>query len=139
MTMQQWLTIAGAAAGSMGSIITAFSLNSVIRELNIARQGIEVTVEALASNQRNVPVFQGFDERHERAVRCGTKLVWLGVCLLVAGFVLQAGSVWVGTDTEPDAAPAPNQEASHSRSWRSEYGTYEFDETTQQFVAEALC
>ena len=63
MSGQQWLAVLGAAAGSLGSIITAFSLNSVIRELNIARRAIETTVEALACNQRDIPVFQGFDQR----------------------------------------------------------------------------
>jgi hypothetical protein len=93
MIIQQWLAVAGAAAGSLGSIITAFSLNSVIRELNIARKGIETTVEALASNQHDIPMFQGFDKRYDRAVSFGNKLVWVGVFLLVAGFVLQAVSV----------------------------------------------
>lgn len=92
MTVQQWLAVAGAAAGSLGSIITAFSLNSVIRELNIAHMGIEATVEALANDRRDIPVFQGFDKRYNRAVSFGNKLVWFGVFLLVAGFVLQAAS-----------------------------------------------
>jgi hypothetical protein len=96
MSGQQWLAVLGTAAGSLGSIITAFSLNSVIRELNIARKGIETTVESLASNQHDVPVFQGFDQRFDRAVSLGSKLVWLGVFLLVAGFVLQAASVCMG-------------------------------------------
>lgn len=93
MNGQQWLAVFGALAGSLGSIITAFSLNSAIRELNIARKGIETTVEALASNQQDIPVFQGFDQRFDRAVSLGNKLVWLGVFLLAAGFVLQAVSV----------------------------------------------
>lgn len=48
MSMQHMVAILGAASGSLGSIITAFSLNTIVRELNIARQGIEHTVEALA-------------------------------------------------------------------------------------------
>jgi hypothetical protein len=97
MTIQQWLAVAGAAAGSLGSIITAFSLNFVIRELNIARRGLEITVEVLANNQNGIPVFQGFDQRYDRAARLGNKLVWLGVFLLVAGFILQAVSVCMGS------------------------------------------
>jgi len=93
MNAQQWLAVFGAAAGSLGSIITAFSLNTVIRELNIARRGIEVTVEALSNNQHNIPVFQGFNQRMARATRRGNFLVFVGVFLLVAGFILQAISV----------------------------------------------
>ena len=96
MTAQQWLAVLGAAAGSLGSVITAFSLNRVIRELNIARKGIEVSVEALASNQPNVPLFDGLDERYDRAVRWGNRLVWIGVGLLAAGFILQAISICMG-------------------------------------------
>jgi hypothetical protein len=96
MTGQQWLAVLGAGAGSLGSIITAFSLNSVIRELNVARKGIETTVDVLASGQRDIPVFRGFDQRFDRAVSLGNKLVWLGVLLLVAGFILQAVAVCMG-------------------------------------------
>jgi hypothetical protein len=97
MTTQQWLAVAGGAAGSMGSIITAFSLNYVIRELNIARRAIETTVQALAVNQHNVPVFHGLDQRYDRAVRRGNWLVFTGVFLLVAGFILQAVSTYMGS------------------------------------------
>jgi hypothetical protein len=97
MTTQQWLAVAGGAAGSMGSIITAFSLNYVIRELNIARRAIEMTVQALAVNQQNVPVFHGLDQRYDRAVRRGNCLVFTGVFLLVAGFILQAVSTYMGS------------------------------------------
>ena len=90
MTVQQWFAIAGALCGSLGSIITAFSLNATIRELNFARQGLAATSEALASNQRDVPFFEGFDDRIRRAQRQGMALVWAGVLLLSAGFVLQA-------------------------------------------------
>ncbi len=93
MNTQQWFAVSGAAAGSLGSIITAFSLNAVIRELNIARRFLEVTVEALASNQPNIPVFQGLEDRYHRASRWGNKVVWVGVALLVAGFVLQSVSI----------------------------------------------
>jgi hypothetical protein len=93
ITNQQWLAILGAVAGSLGSIITAFSLNSVIRELNIARGFLEVTVGALASQQQNIPVFQGLEKRYHRASQWGNKVVWAGVALLVAGFVLQAISI----------------------------------------------
>ncbi len=105
MTIQQLLAVAGAAAGSFGSIITAFSLNSAVRELNIARKGIEMTVDHLVSNQPEIPVVQGFDERYDRAVKFGNKLVWVGVFLLVAGFVLQAVSVFMAPTDELSVAP----------------------------------
>lgn len=93
MTTQQWLAIAGAAAGSLGSIITAFSLNYVIRELNIARQFISITLDCLANDLPDRPIFTGLDQRYDRAVKRGNRLVGLGVALLIAGFVLQAVSV----------------------------------------------
>ena len=96
MSMQQTVAILGAASGSLGSIITAFSMNTIVHELNIARQGIEQTVELLASNQRNIPVYKGFDERYRRATKWSNKLVWLGVFLLISGFILQATSVVMG-------------------------------------------
>jgi hypothetical protein len=93
MNSQQWLATIGAAAEALGSIITAFSLNSVVRELNIARGFLEVAVAALARNSRDIPVFEGLEDRYHHASKWGTKLVWVGVALLVAGFVLQAVSI----------------------------------------------
>ena len=82
MIAQQWVAIIGAGAGSLGSIITAFSLNNVIRELNIAREALEVFIEAMASNQRGVPVFEGLNERYHRASKRGTIFLWIGHCWL---------------------------------------------------------
>lgn len=90
--MHNWFAVAGAAAGTLGSIITSLSLSSVIRELNIARTGIETTAEAPASNHRHISVFRGFDKRYDRAVSFGNKLLCAGVLVLVAAFILQAVS-----------------------------------------------
>lgn len=93
MTTQQWLSIAGGLAGSLGSIVTAFSLNAVIQELNLARGFLETTLEGMASTG-NAFIFTGLDERYKRASRWASKVLWVGVCLLVLGFVLQAASVY---------------------------------------------
>lgn len=97
MTTQQWLAVLGAGAGSLGSILTAFSLNWVVKELNIARMGIETTLEALvAPHKPGIPMFQGFDRRFGRASRWGNLFLVIGVLCLIAGFVLQATSVLIG-------------------------------------------
>lgn len=70
--------------------ITAFSMNAIRRELDDARQALDITTDALASNQRDVPVFQGLDQRIRRAGKRGSWLLWVGVILLAAGFILQA-------------------------------------------------
>lgn len=92
LTAQQWIAVAGAASGALGSILTAFSLSDVIRELHLARQFIEITLRALAENQ-DVPIFTGLDRRQERAEKRGRLILWAGVLLLVAGFILQAVAV----------------------------------------------
>jgi hypothetical protein len=93
MTTVQILAILGAGAGSAGSIITAFSMNAILSELDFARRALGHTTEALASNQRDIPVFTGFDDRIRRASRSGSRWLWIGVLLLAAGFILQAVSV----------------------------------------------
>jgi hypothetical protein len=94
MTNPQILAVLGGAAGTLGSILTAFSLNGVIQELKIARHALDITTEALASPQRCVPVFTGVSGRIERAERRGSRILWFGVLLLAAGFILQAASVY---------------------------------------------
>lgn len=80
----------GAGAGTIGSIVTAFSLNAIIRELNFARELLEITMDAVASDQADIPVFKGLNIRMARASRKGKILLWVGVALLVAGWVLQS-------------------------------------------------
>jgi hypothetical protein len=93
MTRAQVLVIIGGGAGSLGSIITAFSLNAVVRELDLARQFMGVTLEAISSQSRDVPVFTGLDRRFAKATRTSVWLVWIGVLLLAAGFILQPVSL----------------------------------------------
>lgn len=93
MSTQAILAVSGALAGTVGSIITAFSVNQALAELHLAQQALGVTVEGLATNQPNVPIFTGTEKRYQRADAHGARLVWLGVALLAAGFILQALSV----------------------------------------------
>jgi len=84
MTTPQFLAVAGAAAGTLGSIITAFSLNGVVSVLNAARKALELSNEVAATSNDRV-VFDGFDQLMRTASWQGTKLLWLGVALLALG------------------------------------------------------
>lgn len=95
MTTSQILAAIGAAAGTLGSILTAFSINGVVSVLNTARKALELSNEMAAmSNDRLV--VNGLDKQVQRASRKGAWLLWVGVSLLAAGFILQAlGVLWV--------------------------------------------
>lgn len=93
MSISTILAIAGAFAGTAGSIITAFSVNQALAALHLGQRALSVTVEGLATNQRDIPIFKGTEKHFERAEAHGAKLVWFGVLLLGAGFILQALSV----------------------------------------------
>ncbi len=95
MNTSQILAVIGAATGTLGSILTAFSLNGVVSVLNAARNALELSNEmAATSNDRLIA--GGFDQLFQRASRSGGWLLWLGVSLLAAGFIFQALSVlWV--------------------------------------------
>lgn len=95
MTIPQTLAVIGAAAGTLGSILTAFSVNDIIQELKIARDALHISIDALANDQRDVPVFTGFTERFERAERKGSRFLCIGVVLLASGFILQAASTYL--------------------------------------------
>jgi len=87
MTAIQLLAGIGAGAGTVRSITTAFSVNRQIRELNISRQFMALTLEVLARNSRDIPMADGLDERMKRASRQDGRLLWLGVTLLIIGFL----------------------------------------------------
>lgn len=108
MDTQQMLAVAGAACGTLGSIITAFSVSHVIRELEFSRQANEETVKMMARNQGDIPIFTGFGDRMKRAVKSDSRKLYLGVLLLAAGFILQAGATLVLPVKTAETIPAPS-------------------------------
>jgi hypothetical protein len=96
MTTPQLLSILGAAAGSLGSIITAFSVNGVLRALRLGNEAVATSIQSIAesiAHGGNIFVFNGQDEHYRRAARVSGWIVWVGVSLLIAGFALQALSM----------------------------------------------
>jgi len=87
--------VAGALCGTLGSIFTAFSVNRVLEEMRRAHDFLSVTAEALATDQRDVPVFTGTDRRIINAQSCDKKKLCAGIVLLALGFILQSVSVIV--------------------------------------------
>ena len=87
------LAIAGAIAGSIGSIITAFGANSTLRALHLGQEAHNETIRKLLSSSPGTPTFTGLDRQFDNAGASGARLVWLGVVLLALGFISQALSV----------------------------------------------
>jgi len=109
MDTQQILAILPAATGTTGPILTAFSVNQILHELNLARQFLGVTTEAIGRNERHIPVFEGLDKRFDRASKKGSTILWVGVTLLALGFILQAVSTLSGSSNkgfDPDRVHA---------------------------------
>ncbi len=87
-------TMLGAACGTLGSILTAFSATKALQEVNYARRFIETSVQAIAENpQGNIPIFTGLDKRFKKAAMRDGIFLWIGVLFLSLGFVLQAMSI----------------------------------------------
>jgi hypothetical protein len=93
MWTQQVLALVGTGLGTIGSILTAFGLNGAIRELKFARSTLQSTVESLARNDPNIVIATGHDKRINRAFRCGSSVVWLGIALLLIGLGIQVLAV----------------------------------------------
>ena len=92
MSPQAVLAVMGALSGTAGSIITAFSVNNVLSELHLSQRFVSTTVERLATDHPEVPIFTGTDKRIDKAKAKSSLLVWSGVILLALGFILQAAS-----------------------------------------------
>lgn len=92
MPLASILTIAGALCGTLGSILTAFSVNRVLGELHLAQGLLNTTAEALAHPQSDVPIFTGLDKRFSQASAHSSRVIWFGVVLLALGFILQTAS-----------------------------------------------
>lgn len=110
MTLAAILAIAGGLFGALGSIVTAFSLNRLFAELRLAQEFLGITVEAYVNGIRDVPMFEGMQERYETAKKHGSTLTWIGVVLLALGFIFQAASVVISEHT-----PTPVSSTSSSQ------------------------
>ena len=95
--MYQILTILAAACGTAGSILTAYSVSGLIRELVLARRFNSLSIEAIAKyvagTTRDIPLFKGLNENHKKAEKKGNVKLWIGVMLLAVGFILQTVSM----------------------------------------------
>ena len=89
------LAIAAGLAGTLGSIITAFGANKTLKTLRLAVSAHDFALVNLLSKSPMVPLVTGLDRQHDRAGKYDMKVVWMGVTLLAAGFILQALSFFL--------------------------------------------
>ena len=74
MSLSIILAIAWALAGTVGSLITAFSVNDALKAFHLGQCALHATVESLATNQSSIPIFKGTEEHFERVESKGSKL-----------------------------------------------------------------
>ncbi len=93
MSSSACLSIGGLFSGFLGSIILAFSLNSVLRELILAANWADLTLESLL---QTAPVVKatGLDKRLDRGALKSKRWSVFGAVLLVVSFALQFAAVW---------------------------------------------
>lgn len=83
------LNIIGLVCNIIGTIILAFSLNSYIRSIRLAIDAHELYI--LSVNHPTRPIIQvtGTNVHMSRDKKKATIISWLGVLLVVAGFICQ--------------------------------------------------
>jgi hypothetical protein len=95
-----------AIIGLLGSVILAFSLNSVLTEMHIAIEAISTSIESLAGNH-DIYVFTGLDERIQKAKRVSSSWVRAGIYCLIASTFLAVWSLYAeqsGSGAAPKAS-----------------------------------
>jgi hypothetical protein len=85
--------LVAAIIGLLGSVILAFSLNSVLTEMHIAIEAILTSIESLAGNH-DIYVFTGLDERIKKANRVSSSWVRAGIYCLITSTFLAAWSLY---------------------------------------------
>lgn len=91
------VAILGALCGTLGSVLTAFSVNATLDELKFARESLERTALMSLKEGGDVLVVTGHDKRIAAATKRDAWKLRIGVSLLALGFILQAASTWMGT------------------------------------------
>lgn len=85
---QTILSIASGAAGLIGSLILAYSLNPALLTLRQHAQSTEETAHSLVAGG-NVLVVRGFDKQHAQSFASATRRMRWGCGLLMLGFLVQ--------------------------------------------------
>lgn len=93
--MIKTLNIIGLIANIIGTIILAFSLSSYIRSIRMAIDAHELFV--ISHNHPTKPIIQisGTDIHMNRDKKRATLFSWLGVSLVVIGFICQLSSYFI--------------------------------------------
>src|ERR1017187_6366127 len=93
-----------AIIGLLGSVILAFSLDSVLTEMHPAIEFISTSIESLAGNH-DIYVFTGLDERIKKANRVSSSWVRAGIYCLLTSTFLAAWSLYAEqSGAEPKAS-----------------------------------
>ncbi|MES2728283.1 MAG: hypothetical protein V4643_14335 [Bacteroidota bacterium] len=89
------LNIVGLTSNIIGTVILAFSLNNYIRSMRLAIDAHELYI--LSVNNPTQPIVQviGTDVHMNRDKKRATFFSWLGVALVVAGFLCQLYSYFI--------------------------------------------
>ena len=94
MTAPVVLALVGLALAFVGSLILAFSLNSLLTTFSFAIDAHDLTIETLVHPTANVPVFTGIDTHLRKGEKSARFRTVLGVLMLGIGSSLQALAVF---------------------------------------------
>ena len=83
------LNIIGLVSNIIGTVVLAFSLNNYIRSMRLAIDAHELYILSVNHPTRPVVQVTGTDVHMNRDKKKATIFSWIGVFLVVAGFVCQ--------------------------------------------------
>ena len=90
------LSLVGLVLGVVGAIILAFSLNGLLAGLILASTAHDFAIEQLSAPAGDVVIFTGTNKHIERGEKRGARLIGVGLWLVVASFLSQAGGLLLG-------------------------------------------
>lgn len=98
------LNVTGLIANIAGTVILAFSLNSYIRSMRLAINAHELFMLTFGS-PTGTYAFTGTDVHMNRGRKKASFFSWLGIILVVIGFVLQLYAYMLPAAQLPSNAP----------------------------------
>ncbi len=94
------LNISGLVANIVGTVILAFSLNSYISSMRLAIDAHDLFVSTF-DDSRGIIQVTGTDVHMNRGRKNASIFSWLGVALVVTGFILQLSAYALPVEQKP--------------------------------------
>lgn len=87
--MSTFITFGGLILNLVGTVIVSISAKTLFTSIHVTLMAHQMTLETYLGGEQNIPLFTGLDDTREKELKRSSRVLRLGLWLIVFGFILQ--------------------------------------------------